>query len=106
MAEQPPNQTMSAFSREQQTLATVTPTGVIQVEQRLSDAPLLDIHGMDTTLSAALGDAPAVLVFYRGAWCPYCNIALRTYQAELVDELDARRVALIARSARKNPMAH
>ena len=101
MAQQPPNETMSAFSREQQTLATVTPTGVIQVEQRLSDAPLLDVDGADTTLSAALGGTPAVLVLYRGAWCPYCNIALRTYQAELVDELNARGVALIAISPQK-----
>ena len=100
-AEQPPNETMSAFSCEQQTLATVTPTGVIQVEQRLSDAPLLDVDGADTTLSAALGGTPAVLVLYRGAWCPYCNIALRTYQAELVDELNARGVALIAISPQK-----
>ena len=38
----------------------------------------------------------AVLVFYRGAWCPYCNIALNTYQAELVHELADRYVALVA----------
>jgi peroxiredoxin len=43
-----------------------------------------------------LGDQVAVLVFYRGAWCPYCNIALNTYQAELVPELARRGVSLIA----------
>jgi peroxiredoxin len=36
------------------------------------------------------------VVFYRGAWCPYCNIALNAYQAELVPELDRRRVRLVA----------
>ena len=101
IADQPPNETMGAFLREQQTLATVTPTGVIQVGQRLSDAPLLDAHGADTTLSAALGGTQAVLVFYRGAWCPYCNIALRAYEAGLVDELNARGVALIAISPQR-----
>ncbi|MGH7746034.1 MAG: hypothetical protein ACREQ5_14860, partial [Candidatus Dormibacteria bacterium] len=35
-------------------------------------------------------------VFYRGAWCPYCNIALRTYQAALVPELARRGVPLLA----------
>ena len=30
------------------------------------------------------------------AWCPYCNIALNTYQAELVPELARRGVALVA----------
>ena len=26
---------------------------------------------------------PAVVTFYRGGWCPYCNIQLRAYQAVL-----------------------
>jgi peroxiredoxin len=42
-----------------------------------------------------------VLVFYRGAWCPYCNLALRTYQAALVDELEARGVQLVAVSPQR-----
>jgi alkyl hydroperoxide reductase subunit AhpC len=37
-----------------------------------------------------------VIVFYRGAWCPYCNIALRTYQAQLVPALAERGIPLIA----------
>ena len=101
MSRQPPSEGTSAFAREQQALEGLTPTGVITVGERLTDARLLDVHGADTTLLAAIGEKPAVLVFYRGAWCPYCNIALRTYQAELVDELDARGVRLIAVSPQK-----
>jgi len=37
-----------------------------------------------------------VIVFYRGGWCPYCNIALRTYQAELVPALATRGISLVA----------
>ena len=37
-----------------------------------------------------------MIVFYRGAWCPYCNIALRTYQAQLVPALAERGISLIA----------
>jgi peroxiredoxin len=44
---------------------------------------------------------PAVVVFYRGAWCPYCNIALRTYQAELVPVLGECGFELIAISPQK-----
>jgi peroxiredoxin len=40
-------------------------------------------------------------VFYRGAWCPFCNIALKAYQAELVPELGRRGVALLAVSPQK-----
>jgi peroxiredoxin len=46
-------------------------------------------------------DRPAVLVLYRGAWCPFCNSALRTYQRELVPELAARDVALVAVSPQR-----
>jgi peroxiredoxin len=37
-----------------------------------------------------------VIVFYRGGWCPYCNIALRTYQAQLVPALAGRGIPLVA----------
>jgi peroxiredoxin len=39
---------------------------------------------------------PAVIVFYRGGWCPYCNLALRTYQRELLPELGAFGARLVA----------
>jgi peroxiredoxin len=37
-----------------------------------------------------------VLTFYRGGWCPYCNIQLRAYQAALpqMTALGARLVAI------------
>lgn len=91
----------SAFDREQQELAGVVPEGVIAVGSRLPDADLLDVHGSPTTLLAALDGQPAVLVFYRGAWCPFCNIALRTYQADLLPALLERGVGLVAVSPQK-----
>src|SRR5271170_6608271 len=97
MAVQPPNEVMRAFTQEQVDLvAKGTPGGVIEVGASLPDAELLDPHGAATTLYDALGGRVSVLVFYRGAWCPYCNIALNTYQAELVPELARRGVALVA----------
>jgi peroxiredoxin len=97
MAAQPPNEVMGAFTGEQADLAAKgVPDGVIAVGAALLDADLLDPHGGTTTLYQSLGDQVAVLVFYRGAWCPYCNIALNTYQTELVPELARRGVALVA----------
>jgi peroxiredoxin len=97
MAAQPPNKVMGAFAREQAELtARGVPAGVIEVGATLPDAKLIDPRGATTTLYEALGDQLAVLVFYRGGWCPYCNIALNTYQAELVPELARRGVALVA----------
>ncbi len=96
-AAQPPNDIMGAFTREQADLAARgRPAGVIEVGATLPDADLLDPHGATTSLYAALGGRLSVLVFYRGAWCPYCNIALNTYQADLVPELSGRGVGLVA----------
>jgi peroxiredoxin len=97
MAAQPPNEAMGAFAREHADLAAqATPAAVIEVGATLPDADLLDPHGAATSLYDALGDRLSVLVFYRGAWCPYCNITLNTYQAELVPEVARRNVGLVA----------
>ena len=57
----------------------------------MPDGGLLDVHGAPTSLARLRAGRAAVVVFYRGAWCPYCNIALRTYQAELVPALGRTR---------------
>jgi peroxiredoxin len=96
-AARPPNEIMGAFIREQADLAARgRPAGVMEVGATLPDAELLDPHGATTSLYAALGGRLSVLVFYRGAWCPYCNITLDTYQRELVSEVAGRGVGLVA----------
>ena len=86
-----------AFAAEQRTLAAAgDPPGVAQPGTPLPDGNLLDVAGQPTTLAGTLAGKPAVIVFYRGGWCPYCNIALRTYQAELVPALATRGISLIA----------
>jgi peroxiredoxin len=86
-----------AFAAEQRDLAAAgEPSGVAQPGTRLPYGELLDVAGQPTTLAGTLGGKPAVIVFYRGAWCPYCNIALRTYQAQLVPALAERGIGLVA----------
>lgn len=99
--ESAPAEIAEIFLREQRALASVTPEGIIEAGGSLPDANLLDPHGQPITLSEALADRPGVLVFYRGAWCPYCNLALRTYQAALADELQWRGVQLVAVSPQR-----
>ncbi|HTW98166.1 MAG TPA: peroxiredoxin-like family protein [Acidimicrobiales bacterium] len=97
MATQPPDEAMGAFAREQAGLAAgAMPEGVIAVGETLPDADLFDPHGATTSFYKSLAEGDTVVVLYRGAWCPYCNIALRTYQAELVPELARRGVGLVA----------
>lgn len=51
-----------------------------------STAPMFslpDAHGNPVALGERLAEGPVVLSFYRGAWCPICNIELRALQAQL-----------------------
>jgi peroxiredoxin len=59
------------------------------------------VHGGATTLYAATSAGTSVLVFYRGTWCPYCNIALHAYQAQLLPQLTERDIRLVAISPQK-----
>ena len=42
-------------------------------------------EGRDVTLSDQYKKGPVVLIFYRGEWCPYCNIHLKSFQERLDD---------------------
>ena len=102
LAGQVPDQVLSPLFAEQKMLDAVgVPEAAAKAGAAMPDGDLLDAHGQATTLTAARAGKPAVVVFYRGTWCPYCNIALRKYQADLVPELDARGIALIAVSPQK-----
>jgi peroxiredoxin len=97
-----PDPRMAAFAREQAGLAHArAPEGVAEVGTRLPDAELLAVDGSPLSLADALGDGLAVLVLYRGAWCPYCNLTLRTYQSELLPGLRERGAELVALSPQK-----
>lgn len=97
-----PAEAIAAFTGEQARMAALgVPAGVAAPGLSLPDTELLDVHGAPTTLASAQAGKPAVLVFYRGAWCPYCNVALRAYQADLLPTLVERGVELIAVSPQK-----
>jgi peroxiredoxin len=51
--------------------------------------------GLTLSLDGLLTDGPVVLSFYRGAWCPYCNIALRSLQQHH-EAITARGARLLA----------
>ncbi|HZZ52489.1 MAG TPA: peroxiredoxin-like family protein [Pseudonocardia sp.] len=102
-AAQMPAEALAAFGAEQAALREAgSPAGVLAAGRPMPDADLLDVHGRPTTLNAVRGtDKAAVVVFYRGGWCPYCNIALRAYQADLLPALRDQGIALIAVSPQK-----
>lgn len=62
------------------------------------DFSLPDAHGVTVSLSELLSEGPVVVAFYRGDWCPFCNLQLRALQDSL-DEITAAGASLVAISA-------
>ncbi|MCO4762674.1 MAG: AhpC/TSA family protein [Myxococcales bacterium] len=59
------------------------------------DFTLKDATGKEVSLSGLLKKGPVVLTWYRGGWCPYCNLTLRHY-AKMVPALSKAGVTLVA----------
>jgi peroxiredoxin len=96
-AEHLPADVLAVFDQSiQDFLAEGVPSGVVAVGDTLASFSLSDATGAPTTLDQLVRAGPAVIVFYRGGWCPYCNLALRTYQRELLPELAAFGARLVA----------
>lgn len=60
------------------------------------DFTLADARGGTVSLYRELAHGPVVLCFYRGGWCPYCNLQLRALQRALphIAGLGARLIAV------------
>jgi peroxiredoxin len=97
-----PSEVAEAFDRSiQDLLDQGIPAGALKVGDTLEPFALTDANGATVTLDELVASGPAVIAFYRGGWCPYCNLALRTYQRELLPELadfGARLVAISPQS--------
>jgi peroxiredoxin len=97
LAEIAPPALFGVFTAEQVRLEQTTDrAATVQVGDVVPDVTLPDAHGAPVALGDLLSDGPAVLVFYRGAWCPYCNVALKAYQDEVLPTLEALDVPLVA----------
>jgi peroxiredoxin len=70
-----------------QALADLIASGLSASALREGDAApdfaLPDAHGQVIALRTLLGRGPVVISFYRGGWCPYCNLELRGLQRVL-----------------------
>jgi len=60
------------------------------------DFALPDTHGRVVALQTLLDGGPVVISFYRGAWCPFCNLELRGLQRVLpqIEQMGASLVAI------------
>lgn len=101
-ASQIPADIFAIFQAEQQRMgAQGVPSDAAGVGDVLPDVELIDVHGTPITLRTAQSGSVAVVVLYRGDWCPYCNLTLRAYEDELVPALTERGIPLIAVSPQR-----
>jgi peroxiredoxin len=73
----------------------------LQVGARAPDFSLPSARGAEVKLSALLANGPVVVTFYRGGWCPFCDLQLRAYQSILpeIRRLGAELVAISPQTA-------
>lgn len=68
-------------------IEAVTESGVLgQAKNILDTAPdfqLPNAIGKNVQLQTYLNKGPVILTWYRGGWCPYCNLTLHRLQEEL-----------------------
>jgi len=67
----------------------------IKIGQKAPNFKLPNPDGEFISLESVLEHGPVVLTFYRGDWCPYCNLQLRALQARL-DDIHAFGATLMA----------
>jgi peroxiredoxin len=96
LAQQLPAEVLAELSKG---ITTLVQTGIAQqsvkVGERAPDFTLPDVEGSPVALSELLKQGPVVLTFYRGEWCPFCNLTLRAYQ-RILPQIQALGASLVA----------
>jgi len=67
----------------------------LKVGDSIPDVTLRTVEDKEVRLRKLVADKPAVLVFYRGGWCPFCNMHLQSLSS-IKDDLAKEGVQLIA----------
>jgi peroxiredoxin len=92
-----PEEALDLFDKDAQNLQR-THTDILKVTagSPAPDFSLSNATGEVISLKQLLDNGPVVLVFYRGAWCPYCNLQLQQYQKAIAENqsINAQLVAI------------
>ena len=81
-AEMDPND-LAVMQQAAGSLAKALPNPGLQLGETAPDFMLPDPSGQNVSLASLLKQGPVVLVFYRGAWCPFCNMHLHVLNESL-----------------------
>jgi peroxiredoxin len=73
---------------------------MLKVGDRAPAIVLENAKGAIVDVATLLKKGPVIVTFYRGGWCPYCNLELKAYQ-EILPEIVAAGASLVAISPEK-----
>ncbi len=80
-------------------LNTLSKSGLVEgapkAGEKLKNFKLSNHLGESRSLAALRENGPVVVTFYRGGWCPYCNLELRAYQ-EILPQIKEAGATLVA----------
>jgi len=76
-------------------IASYNLDGAIKVGDKLPEFRLEGAKGDTVSSKELLAQGPILVTFYRGNWCPYCNLTLRAYQKHL-EAFKAKGVTFVA----------
>jgi len=88
-------QDLDVMNKAASDLAASMPQPGLKVGEKAPDFSLKNPYGKTVRLSDQLKKGPVVLVFYRGAWCPYCNLQLHTLK-DIMPEITKYGATLVA----------
>jgi peroxiredoxin len=102
MAKHAPPEVIATLGAEIEKLAeSGIAKGALKSGAEAPSFSLPDTHDSVVTLSSLLAKGPVVVTFYRGGWCPFCDLQLRAYQSVLpeIHRFGAELVAISAQTA-------
>jgi peroxiredoxin len=79
----PPGRAALYDAKVEELRRTVPIEKTLKTDDHAPDFTLPNPSGRLVSLAGQLRVGPAVVTFYRGGWCPYCNLQLRAYQQVL-----------------------
>lgn len=76
-------QDLAIMTKAAADLAAALPDPGLKVGVKAPNFTLRNPQSKPVELNALLRKGPVILVFYRGAWCPYCNLELKALNESL-----------------------
>lgn len=96
VANRPPETTAKMLAATEKLADSGIKDQTLKEGDKIPDFSLPNALGKPVSSADVLTNGPAILNFYRGGWCPYCNIEMRALQERLpeIEDLGATLVAI------------